>query len=416
MTTTTEELPAFAGGKPAKTKPFSKQKRYGDEELEQLKEALAQGTLFYAQGKKVKTLEEQFAKHHGAKHAVACSSGTAAIHSAMMAAGISPGDEVIVPPITDMGSIVPILFQGAVPVFCDLDPNSYLMTPATIEKRITPKTRAVLAVHLWGNACDLGAITKLCDDRKLTLIEDCAQAFGCKYDGKCVGNFGAMGCYSYNEFKHISSGDGGMIITNDDALAKKLRLATDKCYDRSPNAKMRQATFLAANYRMTELQGAVAIAQLAKLDSIVSRRQKWCAKLSEQINGLPGITLPKVTDKCDPSWWFYMIRVEPDVLGATADEFTQAMHKEGVPMGAHYIGEPIYAYPLFENHSAFDHAEHPFKSQSYKMGDCPEAEAILKTCCMLPINEGYTEDDLNDTVRAFNKVVNYLHQKRGLKG
>jgi dTDP-4-amino-4,6-dideoxygalactose transaminase len=315
-----------------------------------------------------------------------------------------------------MGSIVPILFQGAVPVFCDLDPNSYLMTPATIEKRITPKTRAVLAVHLWGNACDLGAITKLCDDRKLTLIEDCAQAFGCKYDGKCVGNFGAMGCYSYNEFKHISSGDGGMIITNDDALAKKLRLATDKCYDRSPNAKMRQATFLAANYRMTELQGAVAIAQLAKLDSIVSRRQKWCAKLSEQINGLPGITLPKVTDKCDPSWWFYMIRVEPDVLGATADEFTQAMHKEGVPMGAHYIGEPIYAYPLFENHSAFDHAEHPFKSQSYKMGDCPEAEAILKTCCMLPINEGYTEEDLNDTVRAFNKVVNYLHQKRGLKG
>jgi perosamine synthetase len=405
--------PAIAGGKPAKTKPFNKERRYGDEEVQELHEAIAQGTLFYAQGKKVKQFEAAFAQHHGLRHGIATTSGTAAIHTAFMATGISPGDEVIVPPITDMGSIVPILFQGAVPVFADLDPHTYNLDPKSVEAAITPKTRAILAVHLAGNACDLTALKSIADRHNLLLIEDCAQAHGTLYNGKAVGTVGQIGCYSYNEFKHISCGDGGIVLTDDDKLAVKCRLATDKCYNRSPDALSRQATFLAANYRMTELQGAVAIAQLKKLPSIVDRRRKWCGALLDRLADLEGIDLPTITPGCSPSWWFFLFRVRPDDLGgADADHLAAALKAEGLPVAAHYIGDPIYTYPLFQNHTAFDHAPHPFANRQYQRGHCPTAEAILKTSVILSVNEAYDQQDLDETVDAFHKVVNHFRAKR----
>jgi Predicted pyridoxal phosphate-dependent enzyme apparently involved in regulation of cell wall biogenesis len=224
----TTDLPAIAGGEPAKRTPFGREKRYGEEELQQLREALEQGSLFYAHGNKVKTLEKRFAEMNGVPHAVACSSGTSGIHAALIAVGISPGDEVITSPITDMGTVIPILYQGAVPVFADLHPHSYTMLPESVEARITPRTRAVLAVHLWGNACDLNALRDICRRHNLWLIEDCAQAFGCRYMGEPIGTLGDIGCFSLNEFKHISCGDGGIVITRDQRLATRLRLATDK--------------------------------------------------------------------------------------------------------------------------------------------------------------------------------------------
>ena len=202
--------PALFGGEKAKQTPYGVgEPRYGDDELRELQEALAQGTLFYAQGKKVKLLEAEFAAKYGAKHAVTCTSGTAAIHTALMALGISPGDEVIVSPITDMGTISPVLFQGAIPVFADLTPHGYTLDPESVAARITPKTRAIIAVHLWGNTCDLDALQALCDQHGLALIEDAAQAFGATYKGCPVGTRGVVGCFSFNEFKHISCGDGG---------------------------------------------------------------------------------------------------------------------------------------------------------------------------------------------------------------
>src|SRR5579871_3930245 len=179
--TTMIDLPAIAGGQPAKQTPYGRESRYGAEELRELEEALEQGTLFYAHGKKVRQLEEEFARQHGVGFAVACTSGTAAIHAALIAIGVSPGDEVITSPITDMGTVVPILYQGAAPVFADLDPHAYTLAPESVEARITPRTRAVLAVHLTGNACDLAALGALCDRNGIALIEDCAQALGCRY-------------------------------------------------------------------------------------------------------------------------------------------------------------------------------------------------------------------------------------------
>jgi perosamine synthetase len=315
MKDTVMDIPAIAGGQPAKTTPYGKEPKYGETELQQLREALEQGSLFYAHGNKVKALEKRFAEMNSVPYAIACSSGTAAIHAALIAVGVSPGDEVITSPITDMGSIIPILYQGAIPVFADVHPHSYTLLPESVEARITLRTRAVIAVHLWGNACDMHALRDICRRHSLWLIEDCAQAFGCRYMGEPIGTLGDIGCFSLNEFKHISCGDGGIVLTRDERLATRLRLATDKCYNREPTATQRNPTFLANNYRMTELQGAVALAQLEKLDSIVVRRRRWCEAFSERLQDVPGISLPQPTAGCEPSWWFYMLRVVPESLG-----------------------------------------------------------------------------------------------------
>lgn len=409
---TNENLPAIAGGTPIKTTPYGSAKRYGEEELNMLHKALDQGTLFYSQGKMVRNMEERIAGLIGSKYAVATSSGTASIHTAMMAAGISPGDEVIVTPITDMGSLVPILWQGAVPIFADVDPHSYCVTPESVEAVCTEKTRAVLAVHLWGNACDLYGLKELCDRRGIMLIEDCAQAWGCTYDGKPIGSIGRIGCFSLNEFKHIACGDGGVVTTDDENLARRLRLSTDKCYSREPGAKMRNPFFLAANYRMTELQGAVALAQLDKLESIVVRRRKWAEKLNEGIKDVKGISLPNPTDKCNPSWWFYMLRVEPEVLGVSADTFAEALRAEGLSAGAHYIAQCVYEYPIFVDHSAYERGDHPFKRVTYGKGMCSEAEAALETSVVLPVNENLTDQDLEDTVKAIERTAAWYRSKK----
>jgi dTDP-4-amino-4,6-dideoxygalactose transaminase len=408
----TDDLPAIAGGTPAKTVPFGREERYGQAELRQLEEALAQGTLFYAHGKKVRELEEAFAAKNGVRHAVACSSGTAAIHAALIAVGVSPGDEVIVAPITDMGSLIPILFQGAIPVFADLDPRTATLLPEAVEAAVTPRTRAVLAVHLGGNACDLRALSTICERHGLILIEDCAQALGCTYEGRPIGTWGRIGCFSLNEFKHISCGDGGITLTDDDALAERLRLATDKAYNRRPDAATRNPTFLAGAYRMTELQGAVALAQLGKLDSIVARRRDWCGALTEELRHLPGFVVPEPTPGCDPSWWFYLFQVEPDILNADADTVIAALRAEGLPVGAHYIGVCVYEYPIFAAHSAFAHSAHPFAARPYCHGLCPNAERILDQCLQLSINEAYTKTDLEETIRAFRRVHAHFATRR----
>ena len=192
----------------------------------------------------------------------------------------------------------------------------------------------------------------------------------------------------------------------------RLRLAVDKCYNRSPKAVDRSPTFLAANYRMTELQGAVALAQLEKLPSIVERRRRWCGRLSQQLEGIVGLDLPLVTHAGTPSWWFYLMRVDEKALGAGTDEVAAALRAEGLPIGAHYIGKTIYEYPLFQEHSAFDHGPHPFAKRKYKKGDCPTAEAILATCVMLSVNQAYDDQDLEETARGIKRVVAHFQNKR----
>jgi dTDP-4-amino-4,6-dideoxygalactose transaminase len=244
------------------------------------------------------------------------------------------------------------------------------------------------------------------------LIEDCAQAHGTKYQDKPVGSFGHIGCYSFNEYKHISCGDGGIVTTSDAELAAKLRLATDKAYDRSPGVAVRDPKFMANNYRMTELQGAVALAQLRKLDSIVTRRNSWGDRLSARIKDLPGLHIPAVTAGGWHTYWFYALRVDRAKLGANADEFSAAVKAEGCPTSAHYIARPIYKYPLFVNHSAYERGDHPYKRVDYTKVKCETSEAILDTFVQLPVNEAYDDQDLNETAMAFEKVVAHFQSKK----
>ncbi|MFM7322160.1 MAG: DegT/DnrJ/EryC1/StrS family aminotransferase [Armatimonadota bacterium] len=402
------DLPAGFGGEPAKQTPYGRWERYGVEEIDELAEAVRQQTLFYASGRKVKQLESDFAAKLGARHAIATSSGTASIHAALIAAGISPGDEVIVSPITDMGTVAPILFQGAVPVFADLDPSGHVLDPGDVARRITRRTKAVLAVHLWGNACDLDALGALCDEHGIHLIEDCAQAFGATWRGRPVGTIAPMGCFSLNEFKHISCGDGGIVVTDDDDLAVRLRLATDKGYDRRPDALIRQPTFLCNNYRMTELQGAVAVAQLRKLDAIVARRREFAEGLRKRLTESPGLLLPTPTPGADPSWWFFFLRIDPVRLGVDAKQFAALLGKDGIRASPNYIGVPIYRYPIFADHSAFPRGGHAYERQCYRAGDCPEAEAILDTGVQIPVSEGFTETDLEEVAHGVDRLCRWL--------
>lgn len=250
---------ALNGGPKTKTTPFGAGKRFDAEELQQLREALEQNTLFYWSGRKVKQFCADFAKMYDVPYCVATSSGTAALHVAVAALGLGAGDEVITSPITDMGSLIGILFQGAIPVFADVDPHTYNLDPAAVEARITPRTKALLVVHLAGNPCDMDAILSITQKYNLKVIEDCAQSYLSTYKGRLAGTFGDVGCFSLNDYKHISAGDGGMVITKDAEIARQLAYYADKHYHRDGSG--RDPEWLAANYRMSELVGAVAIAQ-----------------------------------------------------------------------------------------------------------------------------------------------------------
>src|ERR1051325_3695668 len=300
---------ALHGGPKTKTTPYSKGKRFGEKELQYLKEALDQGTLFYANAaaNKTKTMLQRFAAMYGVPHATATSSGTAALHVAIIAAQIPPGSEIITSPITDMGTLIAILYQNCLPVFADLHPFTTNLDPADVKRKITARTKAIIPIHLAGNPAPMDELISIARDHHLVLIEDCAQAHRAKYRGRWVGTLGDFGCFSLNDFKQIGAGDGGIVFSKEPANYKLTQLAADKCYYRDGSA--RNPTFLAPCYRMNELTAAVTLAQLEKVDWICSQRNKHGIRLTEGIHGLPGILPPLIDPRDYPTFWFYMFRV-----------------------------------------------------------------------------------------------------------
>lgn len=410
---------ALFGGEKVKQEPFSRGKRFGEEELQQVKEALEQNTLFYTKGSKVKKFNEKFAKMYGRKYCVAVSSGTAAVHVGLAAAGAGPGDEVITSPITDAGSVIGILLQNAIPVFADLDEYTYNMDPESVEEKITEKTKAIVVVHLAGNPADMDAIMNIAEKYGIKVIEDCAQSYLCYYKGKLAGTIGDIGCFSLNDFKHISAGDAGMCIMNDNSLHIKASMFADKNYNRFTKDldEARRIDFVAPNYRMSELQAAVAIAQLDKLDYICSTRRKYGEKITKGIKDLPGIYPPQITAGGKSSYWFYMIRINEEEAGAGKDEFAKALKAEGIPNAPGYIQKCVYEYGLFKNKSAYKGTNCPFdckyygKNTDYFTGMCPNAEKILETAIKIPLNEHFSQKDIDDIIKAISKVSNYYSEK-----
>ena len=404
---------ALYGGEKTKTTPYGTGKRFGKEELALLEEALNQNTLFYWYGKMTRELCRKFADMYGAKYCAASSSGTASIHVALGAVGVGPGDEVITSPITDMGSVIGILFQNATPIFADLDPNSYNMTAESVAAKITDRTKAIVVVHLAGNACEIDKIVELAHAKGIYVIEDCAQAYGCKYKGRYVGTFGDIGCYSLNDFKHISAGDGGMILTDNEEFYHNAVMFADKNYNRFGTEVAKNVSTLGINYRMNELTAAVGIAQLDKVEDICAKRHAYGDKLNEALQGIPGLYPHKVLPDGECSYWFYMLRIDAEEFGADRNEFAKALQAEGVPAGAGYIPYCVYQYDMFRNRTAYPGgSNYPFGDTRYNAGDCPNAEAILATAVKLVVNEFYTQQDLEDTIRAIRKVCAYFAARK----
>jgi dTDP-4-amino-4,6-dideoxygalactose transaminase len=278
---------ALHGGPKAKRTPFPQRKRHGELEKRYLCEVIDSDVLFYFIGTKVFEFQKRFAAMYGRKHCIACSSGTAAVHIALGALELPPGSEVITSAVTDMGSLTGMLYQGLVPVFADLDPGTLNMDPASARRCITPRTRAILVVHHSGLAADMDAYLELGREFNLPVVEDCAQAYGTSYKGRLVGTMGRISSFSLNHFKHINCGSGGMVITDDDRLRYLASLFLDKCYQREE--KIRNPFFLAPNYQITELQGAVALAQLERVQDITARRNQLGTRLNELLRAIPGI-------------------------------------------------------------------------------------------------------------------------------
>jgi perosamine synthetase len=363
---------------------------FGQREEELVLEALRSGCLSRNGGRMVKGLERDFAAAIGTTHAVACSSGTACVHLAVAALDLNPGDEVIVPPITDIGTVLPILWQNAIPVFADVDPLTMLIDPQSVEANITPRTRAVIAVHLAGSVCAMQELKEICARHAIALIEDCSQAYWAEYRGALVGSMGDMACFSLQQSKHMTCGEGGLMVTSNDAYARRALLFSDKAWPRdSATLGSFRFLFLSQNYRMSELCGAVAWAQL------------------EKVAGLAGVSAPFVPDGTKPAYWLFMLRIDA-ASGTNAREFGEALVAEGVPAWVQYIVDPLYMSPVFADRQTYGSSGYPFSaypSQNFAVGLCPHAEAALSSVIAIQWNENYSTQHVSQIASAIQKVA-----------
>lgn len=404
---------ALNGGVPAVTITNEARKRWGAEELQQLETMMEQSSLFYWNGPQTALLTERFQKHYPLKHVMPCSSGTAAIHIAVAAAGIGPGDEVITSPVTDMGTVIGVLYQGGVPAFADLDGRTYNLDPQSVKEKITDKTKAIIAVHLAGNPCAIQEIRAIADAHDLVLIEDAAQAWGAKYRGAPIGTIGHIGCWSLNDFKHIGCGDGGIVATNDERFGPLLQRFGDKAYDRNGGPRMPEV--LAPNYRISEPQSAIAAAQMERMVEFTQKRARVGRILNEALKDIPGVLPPHADAEDCWTVWFYMMRVDEKVLGCDRAQFVEALHAEGVPNYPGYIGTPLYRYPIFQNENFFA-GRWPVKdlgltTMDYKKVSCPVAEEILKSCVTIGVSEVCSEEWAQLVGAAVRKVALYYSSK-----
>jgi dTDP-4-amino-4,6-dideoxygalactose transaminase len=386
----------------------------GAEELARLADVIGSGTLTSTKGAQVPELEARFASLLGAGTAVACSSGTAAIHAAIAAIDPEPGDEIITTAITDMGALAPILYQGAIPVFADVDPDTGNVTAATVADRLSDRTVAVVATHLFGNPCDIGAIRALADERGVPVVEDCAQAFLAKRAGAMVGRIGAIGCFSSQQGKHMTTGEGGLVVTDDPGYARRLRLFVNKAWPYGESGPDHE--FLALNSRMTELQGAVANAQLDKLEAGVAQRVAMADRLTRDLEGVAGITPPVVRADDVMTYWKYPVLVDADVIPGGPGALAAELKLGGIASAPRYIQKPAFACRVFSEQRTFGDSRWPFtlareEAVDYRSEWFTGTYAFLDNVLVLPWNERYETHHIELLGDAIRDAVEHLTER-----
>ncbi|MBR1649634.1 MAG: UDP-4-amino-4,6-dideoxy-N-acetyl-beta-L-altrosamine transaminase [Lachnospiraceae bacterium] len=389
---------AILGGEPVRKEKICYGRQWISEEDAQVVAKVLTGPLITC-GPKVEEAERLLEKYTGAKHAVVCSNGTAALHCACIAAGVGPGDEVITTPLTFAASANCALYCGARPVFADINPKTYNIDPASIEAHITEKTKAVVAVDFTGQAVELKEIKEICEKHGLILIEDAAHSIGTAYEGKMVGSIADMTTFSFHPVKTVTAGEGGAILTGDDELYKKLVLAhthgithEDELFEDAPHEGpwYYEQISLGYNYRMTDFQAALLISQMGRIEEFKKRRKEIVERYNEAFSKVPGIIVQKEIPESDTCRHLYIIRLDFDKLSCTRREFFDAMSAENVQCQVHYV--PVYWFPYYRH-------------LGYEKGLCPNAEEVYKGIMSIPLYPRLTDEDVEDVIAAVTKVA-----------
>jgi perosamine synthetase len=352
-------------------------------------------------GPKIEEFEEAIAGFVGARHAVAFSSGTAALHAAVFAAGLHAGDEAITSPLTFCATANALLYQGATPVFADVTDQTLTIDPDDAARRVTPRTRALLPVDYAGHPADLDAMLALADRHGLVVIEDAAHALGAVYRGRTVGSISHMSVFSFHPVKHLTTGEGGMVTTQDGDVARRLRLFRNHGIESDARARQDGGTWyyemtaLGYNYRLTDIACALGLAQVPGLEGNVARRRVIAARYSEALSGVPGLTLPHTAADVAHAWHLYPIRVVPPIDRA---EVFRALRAEGLGVNVHYV--PVHLHPYYRGRFG------------YAGGEVPRAEAAYASLISLPMFHGMTDRDVDDVTTAVQKVM--AHFGRGV--
>lgn len=391
--------PAIEGGTPVRdTKIFYGHQYIDDADIQAVVEVLKSDYLTC--GPKISELEEKLCKVTGAKYAVVCSNGTAALHIAAMAAGVGEGDEVITTPITFAASANCALYCGARPVFADIDPETYNIDPAKVEAAITPRTKAVVAVDYTGQSVALDPLRKICKEHNLVLIEDGAHVIGTKYEGKPNGSISDMTTFSFHPVKTVTGGEGGAVLTNDEKLYQKLLLYRAHGITRNPELMAHEPdgpwyyemVDMGYNYRMTDMQAALIISQLDKLEMFSKRRKEIVARYNEAFAKLPQISVQKEIPESDTTRHLYILRIVPEKLKINRRQFFDALAAENICCNVHYI--PTYYFPYYEK-------------LGYQRGICPNAEKLYEEIISLPLYYAMSDEDVESVIRGVQKIAEY---------
>ncbi|MCD6360465.1 MAG: DegT/DnrJ/EryC1/StrS family aminotransferase [Armatimonadetes bacterium] len=407
---------AINGGKPVRTEPFPPWPYFWQEEKDAVMAVLDSNDVNYHRGMKGIQFEEAWAEYHGVQYAVAVCNGGAALQCACYAAGLGPGDEVIVPAHTYQASDLAALWVNAIPVFADMDPGSLNMSVDDIAAKITPRTRAIVVVHIYGRPADLDEIMALAEEHDLMVIEDCAQAHGATYKGRKVGSIGHLGAFSFCQTKHITTGgEGGMVTTDDPELAVGVRAAKD--YGVRYDRRREDGRWLGGeryglgwNLRMTEMQAAMGLVLLDKLDDYVAKRRELAEYLTRGLEDCPALTVVPEGDDRTHTYFRYDTLFNPEAVSCTRNEFIAAVQAEGVPCAAgsnptNHL-DPLFADQLMSG------GQGPMRGfpwcdaePRYRPGECPVAEEVGQRIVCLEVYPTIEISDCDDTLAAIYKVT-----------